>query len=491
MPLPAANGADAGLPTMRFLLAETVVAFDHVRRTMTVTGERRAVDRGDRRARRAAGRAGGRAARAGRGRGGDDRGRLRRRRRAGQGAHRRGRRLPDRPLPARPPPDRRLAGGDLPGAPGRQPVAVHVPARHGGLPAHRLVARDARPARARRHLRAAPDRRDAPARRDARPRTTPWPPSSSRARRTGPSTRCSSTWPETTWAGSASRGRCASSGSWTSSATRTSCTSSRGSSAQIADGHDAPALLRATFPAGTVSGAPKVRAMQIISELEGRRRGAYAGAVGWLGFGGDMDTCIAIRTVVLRDGVAYLQSGGGIVVGLRPRRRVPRGDEQGGRARRRHRPGRVGGVRAMSARVLVIDNYDSFTYNLVDYIATAGAEVRVERNDAVTAEEAEAWAPTPRRRLARAGDAARGGRVRGGRPPHGRPHPDPRRVPRPPGHLRALRRPGRPGRADRPRQARRGDARRLRRSTPACRARSRPAATTRWRRSPRSPTSWW
>ena len=58
------------------------------------------------------------------------------------------------------------------------------------------------------------------------------------------------------------------------------------------------------------------------------------------------------------------------------------------------RPGRVGGVRAMSARVLVIDNYDSFTYNLVDYIATAGAEVRVERNDAVTAEEAEAWAPT-------------------------------------------------------------------------------------------------
>jgi anthranilate synthase component I len=81
----------------------------------------------------------------------------------------------------------------------------------------------------------------------------------------------------------------------------------------IADGHDAPALLRATFPAGTVSGAPKVRAMQIISEIEGRRRGAYAGAVGWLGFGGDMDTCIAIRTVVLRDGMAYLQSGCGIV----------------------------------------------------------------------------------------------------------------------------------------------------------------------------------
>jgi anthranilate synthase component I len=87
---------------------------------------------------------------------------------------------------------------------------------------------------------------------------------------------------------------------------------------QIAAPHDAAALLRATFPAGTVSGAPKVRAMQIISELEGRRRGAYAGAVGYLGFGGDMDTCIAIRTLVLADGIAYLQSGGGVVADSDP-----------------------------------------------------------------------------------------------------------------------------------------------------------------------------
>jgi anthranilate synthase component I len=87
---------------------------------------------------------------------------------------------------------------------------------------------------------------------------------------------------------------------------------------QIRPDRDAAALLRATFPAGTVSGAPKVRAMQIISELEGRRRGAYAGAVGYLGFGGDMDTCIAIRTIVMRDGTAYLQSGGGIVADSDP-----------------------------------------------------------------------------------------------------------------------------------------------------------------------------
>jgi anthranilate synthase component 1 len=77
-------------------------------------------------------------------------------------------------------------------------------------------------------------------------------------------------------------------------------------------------LLRACFPAGTVSGAPKVRAMQIISELEGYRRGLYAGAVGYALPSGDLDTCIAIRTIVLRDGVAYLQAGAGIVADSDP-----------------------------------------------------------------------------------------------------------------------------------------------------------------------------
>jgi anthranilate synthase component 1 len=78
-------------------------------------------------------------------------------------------------------------------------------------------------------------------------------------------------------------------------------------------------LLRACFPAGTVSGAPKVRAMQLISELEGRRRGPYAGAVGYaLPEEGTLDTCIAIRTIVLRDGVAHLQAGAGIVADSDP-----------------------------------------------------------------------------------------------------------------------------------------------------------------------------
>ena len=77
-------------------------------------------------------------------------------------------------------------------------------------------------------------------------------------------------------------------------------------------------LLRACFPAGTVSGAPKVRAMQLISELEGYRRGPYAGAVGYSLPGGPFDTCIAIRTIVLQDGRALLQAGAGIVADSDP-----------------------------------------------------------------------------------------------------------------------------------------------------------------------------
>ena len=71
--------------------------------------------------------------------------------------------------------------------------------------------------------------------------------------------------------------------------------------------------LRACFPAGTVSGAPKIRAMEIIAELEGERRGTYAGAVGYFSFSGNMDTAIAIRTMVVKNGVAYVQAGGGVV----------------------------------------------------------------------------------------------------------------------------------------------------------------------------------
>jgi anthranilate synthase component 1 len=89
---------------------------------------------------------------------------------------------------------------------------------------------------------------------------------------------------------------------------------------QLQDGVDAFDLLRATFPAGTVSGAPKVRAMEIIEELESVRRGHYAGAVGYFGFNGSMDTCITIRTILMRGDIAYLQAGGGIVADSHPTR---------------------------------------------------------------------------------------------------------------------------------------------------------------------------
>jgi anthranilate synthase component I len=87
---------------------------------------------------------------------------------------------------------------------------------------------------------------------------------------------------------------------------------------RLRDGEDAFSLLAATFPAGTVSGAPKVRAMQLISEIEGTRRGIYAGALGYVGFDGALDTCIALRTIVMRDGIALLQAGAGIVADSDP-----------------------------------------------------------------------------------------------------------------------------------------------------------------------------
>ena len=88
---------------------------------------------------------------------------------------------------------------------------------------------------------------------------------------------------------------------------------------KLAKGFDRIDALIACFPAGTVSGAPKVRAMEIISELEGSRRGIYAGAVGYLDFSGNLDFCITIRTVVIENGQAWVQAGAGIVADSNPR----------------------------------------------------------------------------------------------------------------------------------------------------------------------------
>ena len=90
--------------------------------------------------------------------------------------------------------------------------------------------------------------------------------------------------------------------------------------AHLLPGKNAFDVLRATFPAGTLSGAPKIRAMEIIDELETNRRGPYGGAVGYFSYTGNMDFCITIRTMVIRDGKIYIQAGAGIVADSEPQR---------------------------------------------------------------------------------------------------------------------------------------------------------------------------
>jgi len=87
---------------------------------------------------------------------------------------------------------------------------------------------------------------------------------------------------------------------------------------QLREGQDWLDVLRATFPAGTLSGAPKVRAMEIIDELETLRRGFYGGCVGYVDYSGNMDTAIAIRTMLVKDGEIFLRAGAGVVADSDP-----------------------------------------------------------------------------------------------------------------------------------------------------------------------------
>ena len=89
---------------------------------------------------------------------------------------------------------------------------------------------------------------------------------------------------------------------------------------EVAPGHDCYDVFRATFPAGTLTGAPKIRAMEIIEEVEPEKRGCYGGAVGYFSFTGNMDMCIAIRTILIKDGMLNLQAGGGVVADSKPER---------------------------------------------------------------------------------------------------------------------------------------------------------------------------
>ncbi len=157
---------------------------------------------------------------------------------------------------------------------------------------------------------------------------------------------------------------------------------------ELSEGVSSFDLLRACFPAGTVSGAPKVRAMQLISELEGYRRGPYAGR-------GRLRAARRDARHVHRDpddragGRGRAPAGrGGDRRRLRSRRRARRVPGEAGRARAGDRPGRGGRV------ILLIDNYDSFTYNLAHLFGELGADVVVRRNDAIDADGAERLDPS-------------------------------------------------------------------------------------------------
>ena len=111
----------------------------------------------------------------------------------------------------------------------------------------------------------------------------------------------------------------------------TCCTWSRPSAAGCADGCAPIDLVRAAFPGGSVTGAPKVRAMEIIAELEPTARGAYCGSLGYLGFDGSMDLSILIRTITAGRGWWQVPVGGGIVAQSTPEARIRRDLAQGGR----------------------------------------------------------------------------------------------------------------------------------------------------------------
>ncbi|KAJ3102427.1 bifunctional tryptophan synthase trp1 [Phlyctochytrium planicorne] len=156
---------------------------------------------------------------------------------------------------------------------------------------------------------------------------------------------------------------------------------------------------RSIFPAGTVSGAPKVRAMQLIGELENEKRGAYAGAVGYFSFSGNLDTCISIRTMLFKDDHVFFQAGGGIVYDSNP---VDEYEETVNKLGSNVRAIEMAEkyyhtlqqenshiqeqFSSAAMTTILIDNYDSFTWNVYQYLSDLGADVVVYRNDELTVE---------------------------------------------------------------------------------------------------------
>ena len=147
---------------------------------------------------------------------------------------------------------------------------------------------------------------------------------------------------------------------------------------QIREDCDALDAVSAILPAGTLSGAPKIRACQLISELEGNKRGIYGGAVGYIDLAGNMDTCIAIRLAYKKNGMVFVQRGRHLAGGF-PENEFQECIQQSYGLGKTLRP------RKRYTVILIIDNYDSFSYNLY-VIRQIRPDVRVIRNSAMTFE---------------------------------------------------------------------------------------------------------
>ena len=137
---------------------------------------------------------------------------------------------------------------------------------------------------------------------------------------------------------------------------------------------------QAVFPAGTVSGAPKVRAMEIIDELETESRGPYAGAVGYFSYNGCCDFAIAIRSIFIDGNKGFVQSGAGIVSDSIAENEFKETEHKG----RCNVASTKGGI---ELKFLIIDNYDSFVYNIAQYLGELGVDCDVIRNDKITINE--------------------------------------------------------------------------------------------------------
>ena len=203
---------------------------------------------------------------------------------------------------------------------------------------------------------------------------------------------------------------------------------------ELRPGLDAVDLLRATFPGGSITGAPKIRAMEIIAELEPTARGPYCGAIGWLGGDGWMDTSITIRTYAIKDGRVAFQAGGGIVADSDPAAEY---EETLDKARAL--------IEALRGRpmILLIDNYDSFVWNLARYVSELGHTRIVVRNDATSLDEIAALAPTHIIVSPGPCSPAEAGISNAVIAAFGPTRADPGGVPRPPVHRRGARRQGR------------------------------------------------